>query len=111
MRIACILIGLTALAPVTPQEASITGPQVLIVGSNSGGSVRATYKCAGLGAGPVIDVHTKDSAHGLIRDLDVLITAPGEATFSFTLEYASGTTNPKELWIFLSKQPTRQRKQ
>ena len=103
MRITCVLIGLSVMAPAAPQQATIVGPKVLVVGANSAGAVRATYKCSGFGVGPVVDVHTIGRANALIQDLDLFITAPGEASFSFSLNYEGGTTNPKEVWIFVSR--------
>jgi hypothetical protein len=102
MRIVILVLALASMAPAVPRQARVDGPRVFVVGSNAAGSVRAVYTCSGFGAGPVVDVHTEGSQGGRIKDLMITPTGSGEATFSFTLEYDLGTTNPRNVTIFVT---------
>lgn len=90
------------MAPAVPQQAKVEGPRVLVVGADSAGAVRALYTCSGFGSGPVVDVHTNLIMGDRIRDLVLTSTAPGAATFSFTLQYNTSTTDSKEVCIFVT---------
>ncbi len=102
MRIAVIILALASMAPAAPRQARVEGPKVFIAGWNSAGAVRAAYACTGFGSGPVVDVHVEGGLGSRIRDLAVTPAGPGDASFSFTLEYDTGIANLGPVHIFVT---------